>query len=207
MRVSGQIFRSRITGAFAIALLAATGGVAFATIPAADGTISGCYQTTTGALRVIDRDAGQQCNPSEREIDWNRAGLDGPPGPPGPSDAWDAQATGVLTPGSEIRLSQGTPILLPPGNYLISGAASWPPVESGAASVFCNATAAADGTGSTSGGFERASPEGGGSLSTMGALTVNSGHGQVYMECRHLSGTATVFVQARIHVLKISNLN
>lgn len=54
------------------------GGVAAATIPGADGTITGCYGSRTGVLRVVD--ASQRCLTGEQRLQWNRTG---PPGPVG----------------------------------------------------------------------------------------------------------------------------
>ena len=63
---------------------AAIGGIAMAVdlIPASDGTITGCYQFQTGALRVVTESSA--CLPSERTITWNQRGERGPAGPPGP---------------------------------------------------------------------------------------------------------------------------
>jgi hypothetical protein len=67
------------------------GGVAFAVIPASSGLISACYQSINGQLRVIDREAGQSCLPSEVPLAWNQVGPQGPAGatgatgPAGPS--------------------------------------------------------------------------------------------------------------------------
>ena len=74
--------RTRI--AFGSLVLAATvaGGAAWATIPAADGVISGCYQKEEGGLRVIDSET-QTCRPSELAISWNRTGPQGPRGEQG----------------------------------------------------------------------------------------------------------------------------
>jgi hypothetical protein len=63
-------------------LLAAAAGVAFARIPDADGTIHGCRNVSTGALRVIGSRA--HCRDNEKRLDWNVRGPAGPQGPPGP---------------------------------------------------------------------------------------------------------------------------
>jgi len=81
----GRLFRSRlavaaISSAAAAALLA---GVVYASIPGPGGVINGCYQQSTGKLRVIDSAA--TCLPSEVSINWNQTGTAGPPGPPGPA--------------------------------------------------------------------------------------------------------------------------
>ena len=57
-----------------------TAAAAYAAIPASDGAISGCYHKVTGALRVIDAEAGGQCLATETALSWNREGLQGPPG-------------------------------------------------------------------------------------------------------------------------------
>jgi hypothetical protein len=61
------------------------GGIAYAAIPSADGTISGCYRTIDGTLRVIDAEAGQTCRSGEKPLTWSQTG---PPGPPGETLRW-----------------------------------------------------------------------------------------------------------------------
>lgn len=89
--------------AFVLAALFA-GGATFAGatdgIPAPDGRIFGCYNITTGALRVIvpmDR-----CLNHESQIDWNQTGPAGAAGPQGPAGEIGAQgptgATGAQGP-------------------------------------------------------------------------------------------------------------
>ncbi|MFL5780078.1 MAG: hypothetical protein ACJ760_02090 [Thermoleophilaceae bacterium] len=52
------------------ALVLAAGGFAFAAIPAADGSIHGCYRKDGGALRVVKGAGG--CKAGERALAWNR---------------------------------------------------------------------------------------------------------------------------------------
>ena len=60
--------------ALAIGLLMLIGGgVAYATIPSSDGTISGCYDEGQGKLRLIDADSGEQCKKKETSISWKTA--------------------------------------------------------------------------------------------------------------------------------------
>jgi hypothetical protein len=59
------------------ALFMVAGGIAYAAIPGADGTINGCYKRSDGTLRVIDAEAGATCKPSETAIAWSQTG---PPG-------------------------------------------------------------------------------------------------------------------------------
>jgi hypothetical protein len=63
------------------ALLAA-GGVAYATIPDANGVIHGCYAKSGGGLRVID-DGVINCAKSETSLNWNVRGVTGAQGPQG----------------------------------------------------------------------------------------------------------------------------
>jgi hypothetical protein len=63
-------------------LLVVAGGVAYAAIPGADGTINGCYKTGDGTLRVIDAEAGATCKTNEKPIAWSQTGPPGEPGGP-----------------------------------------------------------------------------------------------------------------------------
>ena len=67
----------------AAGVLALAGGVAYATIPDANGVVHGCYNTVNGNLRVIDAAAGQTCKNSEAALNWNLVGPAGIPGAPG----------------------------------------------------------------------------------------------------------------------------
>lgn len=67
---------SRRSAALAFVVLAAIGvGAALASIPAADGTITGCVNKADGTLRVIDLTKTRQCKTNTRdnsalEPDW-----------------------------------------------------------------------------------------------------------------------------------------
>src|SRR5262249_34279284 len=155
--------RVRLVGLVLAVFALAVGGIAYASINSGD-VIHACYKKSTpnqGSLRVIDADT-QTCNNNESALDWNRIGPPDPPGTTGSSDGWDAQLTGTVSPGgADVRLSN-TLTGLPPGSYLIGGAATWPPLDSGSAFLFCNVIASgADVTGSTTGGFGTASDVGG----------------------------------------------
>lgn len=78
--------RRRVLGVgAAVAVVSLLGGsVAPAAIPDAGGRIQGCYLPSTGALRVIDFEAGQRCYPSERFLSWSQTGPRGEAGPVGP---------------------------------------------------------------------------------------------------------------------------
>jgi hypothetical protein len=65
----------------------AGGTAAFATqgspIPAADGTITACFKSDGGDLRVVS--SASKCMRRERALTWNVEGPAGPPGPQGPA--------------------------------------------------------------------------------------------------------------------------
>jgi hypothetical protein len=54
-----------------VAALAAAGTVAYASIPAADGTVTACVMSTTGTVRIIDTDANQTCLTTEKKVQWS----------------------------------------------------------------------------------------------------------------------------------------
>lgn len=59
------------------AVVVATGGVAYASIPDAGGVIHTCYTKSSGAFRVIDTGAGQTCKPNELPLDlYSKSGAD-----------------------------------------------------------------------------------------------------------------------------------
>lgn len=74
--------RTRIVMLAVLVLLAAT-GIAVAAIPDGGGTISACYDSRKGDLRVVDLDAGEACTKHERALSWNQQGPVGPQGVPG----------------------------------------------------------------------------------------------------------------------------
>ena len=77
----GRTLAGVVAASLAVVVIA---GVAFATIPSADGTIHGCYKKTTKILRVINVEAGQKCRSDEYTLNWNQDGPAGAPGSPGP---------------------------------------------------------------------------------------------------------------------------
>jgi hypothetical protein len=81
-------FSPRAQGITMLAAVAVviSGVIAYANIPGANGVIHGCYDTSTGTLRVIDFEAGQKCRvPGESALNWNQTGPQGPQGPTGPA--------------------------------------------------------------------------------------------------------------------------
>lgn len=78
----------------AAALVGGAAGIAFASIPAPDGTIDGCYKTSApgqGALAVIDSAA--TCPSGTTALNWNQTGPQGPAGPAGPQGPSGPRAT------------------------------------------------------------------------------------------------------------------
>ena len=97
--------RKLVVMAALIACAALAGGVAYAAIPDGNGVIHGCYNTganPSGALRVIDTEAGAKCAKNEKPLAWNQQGPkgdkgdQGDPGPAGP--AGPAGPTGATGP-------------------------------------------------------------------------------------------------------------
>ncbi len=74
----------------------AVGGLAYASIPDADGVIHACYNPSAAALRggtpirIIDSGTGQTCANNSVEITWNQTGPAGAPGQDG-EDGLDGQ--------------------------------------------------------------------------------------------------------------------
>ena len=97
--------RRRMFGVFVVTTLAVvlvTGAGAFAHDPH-DGVIYGCYDKSSGRLRIVD--AERRCGGDERSVTWNdrgrrgdigAKGVDGRPGPAGPKgDVGPAGPTGA----------------------------------------------------------------------------------------------------------------
>src|SRR5262245_59454874 len=84
---SMQAFVLVLTALLAMSL----GGAVLAAIPGAGSVITGCYDTKTGTLRVIDDQAGNTCAITETQLTWNQIDPAGPQGPAGPTGATGAQ--------------------------------------------------------------------------------------------------------------------
>ena len=97
------------------ALLAVAGGVAYATIPSANGTIYGCYRTAAsgdnqGQLRIVDSSA--TCRSNETAITFNEKGspgAQGAVGPAGPAEIDSAAAPLMVIEYEDYLLSQSFP--------------------------------------------------------------------------------------------------
>jgi hypothetical protein len=98
-----------------IATLVAGGGIALAS--SSSGTVHGCKNKKTGALRIMSG-----CSKSEQVVVWNlkgATGATGATGVAGPSDAWEARTPGStnVTGASVVLLS----FAVPAGNYDVTG--------------------------------------------------------------------------------------
>ncbi len=96
-----------------VAALGVGGAVAFAAGPDEGGVIHGCYEESTGALRVIDTGAGETCAESEQSLSWNQTGPRGPQGEPGADggSAADFQTFAVtMSDGDEVVLASNGPL-------------------------------------------------------------------------------------------------
>jgi hypothetical protein len=147
----GRPNRSHVVIALAssIVTLVVAGGVALASIPDAGEVIRGCRKISGGALRVINYPT-QRCNPdTERRLDWNQTGPQGPPGPAGGLRGYEIVDSEVYLPASSGESTYGPDQNCPRGKVPIN-ISWWATSDSGAsldAPVFMNrpvATVVAD---------------------------------------------------------------
>src|ERR1041385_6865644 len=71
-----------LSSASALIMMLSTVAVG-ASVPAPDGTFTGCMLKTTGNLRIIDT-TKSSCQPNETVVTWAQQGPAGPQGPQGP---------------------------------------------------------------------------------------------------------------------------
>jgi hypothetical protein len=110
------MLRKRLLTVSAVVIGMTLAGVVLvrATIPAPNGVIYGCYNTS-GLLKVIDN-ATTTCNPGETSLNWNQTG---PQGPIGPSHAYITGSSRFVDvdPTGENVLT----INVPKGSFIIDG--------------------------------------------------------------------------------------
>jgi len=86
-------------------LLAVAAGIAYAAIPDSNGVIRGCYQASSGALRVIGSNptvGGGKCSAGEKALNWNQRG------PTGTKGATGANGTKGATGANGVTGATGT---------------------------------------------------------------------------------------------------
>lgn len=102
--------RTLVVGALTAAGLTAAVGVAWASIPASDGVIHGCYASGGGSVKVIDTSTTKTCPSGYKSLNWNQTGpagptgatgWQGPAGPTGPAGATGPQ--GPAGPGVTFK--------------------------------------------------------------------------------------------------------
>ncbi len=102
--------------------------VAVAAVPGTDGMISGCRVLSSGVLRVIDAEAGEQCRTGEQPLDWNQQGVPGPTGEtgaPGPSGV-SRTHVGEQHHGDVVQIGPSgarkiITLTVPAGKYIVQG--------------------------------------------------------------------------------------
>lgn len=77
-----KLYKPGVAVFVTVGALLALGGIAYATIPDANGVIHGCYGKSGGDLRVIDATV-TNCAKTETSLNWNVKGATGPVGPQG----------------------------------------------------------------------------------------------------------------------------
>ena len=107
-----------VAGVAAALLSAGAAGATYAAQSGGDETITGCFATRTGALRISD---GQKCQAGEKRLVWNKRGASGATGPAGP--AGPAGATGPAGPKGpagdagvdDVVVVHSAVVTMPPG--------------------------------------------------------------------------------------------
>jgi hypothetical protein len=106
----------------------AVGGVAYSSIPDAQGVIHGCYDDASGALRVIDTGASGVCRGGETALDWNQQGqpglnghpgVAGPPGPAGVALTYGRAVAGPIALPVAPQMKTVATLNVPSGSYAI----------------------------------------------------------------------------------------
>jgi hypothetical protein len=80
-----------LAGLLVTAALVSLAGLAYAAIPAGNGTISAC-KDNKGTLKVIDAEAGASCPSNQQQLTWNQQG---PPGVSGYEVVHGSEAVAV----------------------------------------------------------------------------------------------------------------
>ena len=109
-----------------VAALGAAGGVAYSSIPDAQGVIHGCYVPgDRSVLRVIDTAGGGACVAGETALDWNQQGQPGPtghtglPGAPGVALTYGKSRSGPVALPDAGQLKTIATLTVPGGSYAV----------------------------------------------------------------------------------------
>lgn len=99
--MSIRLTRNRVVGFAMLVAIVVAGGVAYASIPASNGTLHGCYRTAggdnQGQLRIVEN--ASNCRNNETPLTFNQQGVAGPAGPTGATGPTGAAgATGATGP-------------------------------------------------------------------------------------------------------------
>jgi hypothetical protein len=134
----------RLLVALVVAVVAlVVGGVAYATIPDGSGVYTGCAQTTTGVLRLIDP-SKTNCRADEHQVTWNQTG---PPGSAGANGASlglsDVNYGGLTLPIYASDTIVATLPNVPPGSYMITASVALTGYSAGS-EVDCTVHAGSD---------------------------------------------------------------
>ena len=70
----GFVRRNTLAVSAALITAAVAGGIAYAAVPDSTGVITGCRNTTSGALRAIDTAVVTTCQTGEATVKWNANG-------------------------------------------------------------------------------------------------------------------------------------
>jgi len=128
-RFSGR--RLSVVFGITIAGLALAGSFAYASIPDANGVITGCYsangskQKNGTPLNIVD--SGSTCSNGQTAIPWSQTGpagavgQTGPTGPAGPSDLWDFNRYGITSTLGTGHQNTIMSLELPAGSYFVEG--------------------------------------------------------------------------------------
>jgi len=124
-RLASHARRNVVAYLALVAALGAAGGVAYSSIPDAQGVIHGCYDDTTGALRVIDTDGSGVCRGGETALDWNQEGQPGPtghtglPGAPGVALTYGRSRSGPVALPDSAQPKTIATLVVPGGSYAV----------------------------------------------------------------------------------------
>lgn len=115
--------------------LGLSAGVSYASIPAPDGTINGCYSNDTHPHALYIRDSANACPSGDTSLNFNQAGPSGPEGPAGPTGPAGAKVVGAPTggvgtvePGTTETINDtcpaavGSPVAAVGGEYVLTNA-------------------------------------------------------------------------------------